>query len=61
MPGMPSKIIDARQTAKALRAPTLISFVDMARWLAAMMVMLAHARNPLIIGYGELPASDQMP
>ncbi|MDI1282436.1 MAG: peptidoglycan/LPS O-acetylase OafA/YrhL [Brevundimonas sp.] len=58
---MPSKIIDARQTAKALREPTLISFVDMARWLAAMMVMLAHARNPLIIGYGELAAGDQRP
>lgn len=38
-----------------LAEPTLASFADMARWIAAAMVMVGHLRNPLLLGYGDLP------
>ena len=45
-----------RAVAADLTRPTLISFVDLARWLAAMLVMVGHLRNPLLVGYGDIPA-----
>ncbi len=54
------KMMDAwfapQQIANDLRNPTLISFVDMARWMAAAMVMIGHLRNPIFFGYSEQPA-----
>lgn len=45
-----------------LKAPTLISFIDMARWMAAVMVMVGHLRNPLLLGWGSLtPAERTLP
>ena len=52
-------LIDPARTAEALRERSQISFVDMARWMAAMMVMVGHLRNPLVLGYGDLPADDR--
>lgn len=46
-------------TLSDLKEPTLVSFVDMARWLAALTVMVGHLRNPMFIGWGELPAADR--
>ena len=45
--------------ARDLKEPTLISFVDMARWMAALMVMVGHLRNPLFLGFGELTAAQK--
>lgn len=38
-----------------LRSPTLASFLDMARWMAAAIVFVGHLRNPLFLGYGDVP------
>jgi peptidoglycan/LPS O-acetylase OafA/YrhL len=38
-----------------LRSPTLVSYLDVSRWLAAAMVFLGHLRNPLFLGYGSVP------
>ncbi len=46
-------------TLSDLKEPTLISFIDMARWLAALMVMVGHLRNPLFLGWGDLAAGDR--
>ncbi|NNU43675.1 acyltransferase family protein [Ramlibacter montanisoli] len=42
-----------------LRSPTLVSFLDLARWFAASLVFVAHLRNPLFLGYGQVPATDR--
>ena len=47
------------QTLLDLKDPALGSFIDMARWMAAFMVMVGHLRNPLLLGYGDRPAADQ--
>ncbi|MEZ5708011.1 MAG: acyltransferase [Blastomonas sp.] len=52
-------LIDPSRTSQALRERSQISFVDMARWMAAMMVMVGHLRNPLILGYGDLAAGER--
>jgi hypothetical protein len=51
---MSKNIFQPSAVAEDLKNPTLISFVDMARWMAAAMVMVGHLRNPLFLGYGEL-------
>jgi peptidoglycan/LPS O-acetylase OafA/YrhL len=48
---------DEASLADDLRSPTLTSFLDMARWMAAAMVFVAHLRNPLFLGYGDVPAT----
>lgn len=52
--GMVKSLADVTQH---LRSPTLVSFLDMARWIAAALVFVAHLRNPLFLGYGEVPAA----
>lgn len=47
--------------AQDLRAPTLVSFLDMARWTAAALVFVAHLRNPLFLGYGDLSPEQRTP
>lgn len=42
-----------------LNAPTLESFLNMARWVAATMVFVGHLRNPLFLGYGDVPLSNR--
>jgi peptidoglycan/LPS O-acetylase OafA/YrhL len=54
-----SYLWNPRKVASDLREPTLTSFVDLARWLAAMLVMLAHLRAPLLLGYGGLPSGSR--
>lgn len=39
--------------------PAFVSFLDMARWMAAGMVLFGHLRNPLFLGYGDVPAGDR--
>lgn len=41
--------------ADDLRSPTLVSFLDMARWMAAAIVFVGHLRNPLFLGYRDVP------
>lgn len=52
-----------RESLEAVRqdlgAPTLESFLNMARWVAATMVFVAHLRNPLFLGYGDVPLSNR--
>lgn len=43
-----------------LRHPGLVSAIDLARWLAAFVVMIGHARFPLLKGYASL-APEQRP
>jgi peptidoglycan/LPS O-acetylase OafA/YrhL len=40
-----------------LRSGSLVSFLDMARWLAAAIVFVGHLRNPLFLGYGDVPVA----
>jgi peptidoglycan/LPS O-acetylase OafA/YrhL len=47
--------IEPRQVAADLAEPTLVSFMDMARWIAAAMVLLAHLRAPLLMSFPRLP------
>lgn len=42
-----------------LRNPSLISFLDFSRWMAAAIVFLGHLRNPLFIGYSDLEPSSR--
>ncbi|MBV0913468.1 acyltransferase family protein [Anianabacter salinae] len=42
--------------ADDLRNPTLVSFLDMARWVAAAVVFVSHLRGPLFLGYGDIAA-----
>ena len=49
----PAKVLDD------LANPTMMSFLDMARWLAASMVLLGHLRNPLFLGFKSVPAADR--
>lgn len=44
----PSKVLDD------LRNPAFSSFLDMARWMAALLVFVGHLRLPLFLGYGSL-------
>ena len=37
-----------------LKNPTLISFLDLSRWLAAAIVFISHLRNPLFVSYGDI-------
>jgi peptidoglycan/LPS O-acetylase OafA/YrhL len=37
-----------------LQNKTLISFLDMSRWAAAVIVFISHLRNPLFISYGSI-------
>lgn len=54
-----SALFRPQQILADLHHPTLASFIDMARWMAAAMVMVAHLRNPLFLGYGSLSAQDK--
>ena len=40
--------------ATDLRNPTLVSFLDLSRWLAAALVFLGHLRIPLFAGYADV-------
>lgn len=42
-----------------LRSPTLSSMLDLSRWMAAGLVFVAHLRNPLFLGYADLPPADR--
>ncbi len=42
-----------------LRNPTLVSFLDFSRWIAAAIVFVGHLRNPLFLGYSELAPQDR--
>lgn len=42
-----------------LKHPGLVSAIDLARWLAATVVMLSHARFPLLKGYGLLEPAER--
>lgn len=44
------------QLSHDLRQPTLVSFLDLARWLAAAVVFVSHLRGPLFLGYGDVAA-----
>lgn len=44
-----------RPLTEDLTSPTLVSFLDMARWVAAALVFVAHLRNPLFVGYTSIP------
>jgi peptidoglycan/LPS O-acetylase OafA/YrhL len=48
-----------QRIADDLRSQTLVSFLDMSRWVAAALVFIAHLRNPLFLGYGDLPPDDR--
>lgn len=49
----PTKIVDD------LKVPTMISFLDLARWVAAGMVVVGHLRNPMFFGYNNLVPADR--
>lgn len=51
-----SGIVDPARLLADLQNPALVSAIDLARWLAAFMVMIGHARFPLLKGYGQLTA-----
>jgi peptidoglycan/LPS O-acetylase OafA/YrhL len=36
-----------------------MSFLDLARWLAALTVFIGHLRNPLFLGFGSLATVDR--
>lgn len=42
-----------------VRNPAFASFLDMARWMAAAIVLLGHLRDPLFLGYGAVAAADR--
>jgi peptidoglycan/LPS O-acetylase OafA/YrhL len=39
--------------------PDYSSFLDFTRWLAAFLVFAQHLRNPILIGYPDLPADER--
>lgn len=53
-------LVDPARLLDDLRHPGLVSAIDLARWLAAVVVMIGHARFPLLKGYGLL-APEQRP
>lgn len=53
-PGFENRTPDA-----ANFSPGFGSFLDFARWLAAFIVFIGHLRNPLFIGYPDLPTEQQ--
>jgi peptidoglycan/LPS O-acetylase OafA/YrhL len=42
-----------------VRNPAFASFLDMARWMAAAIVLFGHLRDPLFLGYGAVAAADR--
>ena len=50
-----------QRTLECLENASFVSFLDLARWLAAAIVFLGHLRNPLFLGYGSLPAGARGP
>lgn len=50
---------DPRQVFDDLRNPAFSSFLDMARWMAALLVFVGHLRDPLFLGYGSLSAAER--
>ncbi len=54
-----TSIFDPAQISSDLANPSLISFVDMARWMAAAMVMVGHIRNPMFLGFGALTPAEK--
>lgn len=53
-------LIDSSRFLDDLKHPGLVSAIDLARWLAAFVVAIGHARFPLLKGYGAL-AEGQRP
>lgn len=47
------------QALADLRNPTFVSFIDMARWIAAAIVFLSHLRNPVFLGFERIPVADR--
>lgn len=47
-------LVDPARFLDDLKQPGLASTVDLARWLAATMVVVGHARFPLLKGFGQL-------
>ena len=43
-----------------IKNETFVSFLDLSRWLAAAMVFVSHLRNPLFLGYPDIPVSDRV-
>lgn len=57
---MRQRVRDALGTLGAdLRSPTLVSVLDLSRWVAAGLVFVAHLRNPMFAGYGHIPPDDR--
>ena len=50
-----------QRTLEGLENASFVSFLDLARWLAAAIVFLGHLRDPLFLGYGSLPAEARGP
>ncbi len=42
-----------------LKNPTMVSFLDGARWLAAALVFIGHLRNPLFLGFDRVEPKAQ--
>lgn len=50
----PKRFIEAGRILEDLKDPALVSAIDLARWVAAFVVMIGHARFPILKGYGLL-------
>lgn len=37
------------------------SFLDLVRWVSAWLVFFQHLRDPILIGYSDLPAQQRTP
>lgn len=49
------------QILEDLRNRSFASFLDCTRWIAAMVVLLGHLRNPLFFGYENVASADRTP
>jgi peptidoglycan/LPS O-acetylase OafA/YrhL len=44
-----------------VKNPAFASFLNFSRWLAASIVFLGHLRNPLFLGFSDVPPADRGP
>ncbi len=47
------------RTLYDLKNPTFTSFLDLSRWLCALIVFLGHLRGPLFSGFESVPPADR--
>jgi peptidoglycan/LPS O-acetylase OafA/YrhL len=57
--GKTGALFDPARFLDDLKQPGLVSAIDLARWLAASIVAIGHARFALLKGYGFLDAADR--